>query len=152
MMRPKMGQQLRWYLLRREHPLKQESSVKTLRAAGRAAGMGCKGKAGAEARRGPAAQWMGTSKRGQGQGSQWSVKGATPDSAHACYVTHIPSPMLLITGKHRVSPAGKVYDCSRSRSPWHPLFFFPFFSPTCARLSCPSLSSRVYPNPCPSSR
>ena len=52
MMRPKMGQQLRWYLLRREHPLKQESSVKTLRAAGRAAGMGCKGKAGAEARRG----------------------------------------------------------------------------------------------------
>ena len=44
--------------------------------------------------------------------------------------------MLLIMGKHSVSPAGKVYD--HSRFPWHPLFFF--LSPTPPNLCQASLS------------
>ncbi|CAI9172278.1 unnamed protein product [Rangifer tarandus platyrhynchus] len=59
--------------------------------------MGCEGKAVAEARRGPAAQWLGTCKRGRGQGSQGRVKGATPDSARVCCRPH-PTPTLPIVG------------------------------------------------------
>ena len=108
--------------------------------------MGREGKAGAEARRGPAVQWVGTSKRGRGQGGQGHVKG--PRQTVHC-VTHIPSPMLLITGERSVSPAGKVDG--HSRFPWHP-FPSSFFPPTCARLPCPSLYPRVYSNSCPWSR
>ena len=83
---------------------------------------------------------------GTGQGGRGRVKG--PRQTVHC-VTHIPSPMLLITGERSVSPAGEVDG--HSRFPWHPVPSS-FFPPTCARLPCPSLYPRVYSNSCPWSR
>ena len=129
MMWPKTGQQLWWYV-RREHPLKQESSVKTLRGCRTGGRNGKGGQGWGWGQEGSSSPVDGDQQEGTGAGRPGACEGATADGAAMSPTFRPPCSWSRVNAASAQRGRFMTIPVSLGTT-----FLFPFFPPNLCQAS-----------------